>query len=100
MEYNPVASIFFSVLEFYNLEMGTFFTLIGEISLAFHEVYEISGLPMGKIRYEEYIPTKGELHLLRARDALAYDTYWELLCHYHICVQTIGLRNYGVKQRS
>lgn len=69
------------------------------MDLTLHELYEISGLPMGKIPYEEYVPTGEDLHLLRAQDPLAYDTYWELLCHYHICAQITGLRNNGVKQK-
>lgn len=40
---------FFSILEIYNLEMGTFFTPIGEIGLAVHEMYEILGLPIDEI---------------------------------------------------
>lgn len=35
--------------------MGTFFNSVGEIGLALHEMYEISGMPMGEILYEEYM---------------------------------------------
>jgi len=29
-----------------------------------------------------------------------YETYWEVLCHFHICGQTTVWRNRGVKQMS
>lgn len=75
IEYHLVASIFFSVSELYNLETGPFITLIGEMDLALYEMYESFGLPMGEIPYEKYVPTREELHLLRAQDTLPYDTY-------------------------
>ena len=29
-----------------------------------------------------------------------YETYWEILCHFHICTQVTGRRSRGVKQIS
>ena len=37
---------FFGVLEHYNPLTGTFFTPVGEMGLALHELYEVSGLVM------------------------------------------------------
>ena len=33
-------------------------------------------------------------------DPLVYETYWEVLCHFHICGQLTGWKNGGVKQIS
>jgi len=57
------------------------------MGLALHELYEVSRLVTGDAPYEEYVPTSEELHLLRKEDAQAYETYWEVLCHFHICRQ-------------
>ena len=73
---------FYAVLERYNLETCTFFTLVGEMGLALHEMYEVS---VGDTPYEKYVPTSEELHLLRKEDPQVYGTYWEVLCHLHIC---------------
>ena len=35
---------FYGILEHYNSLTGTFFTPVGEMGLAFHELYEVSGL--------------------------------------------------------
>ena len=55
---------FYAILERYNLETCTFFTPIGEMVLALHEMYEVSGLVIGDVPYEEYVPSIEELHLL------------------------------------
>ena len=88
---------FYTILEWYNLEICTFFIPIGEMGLALHEMYEVSGLMIGDAPYEEYIPSKEKLHLLKKRDHLVYETYWEVLCHFHICGQVTGWRSRGVK---
>jgi len=59
---------FYGILEHYNPLTGTFFTPDGEIGLALHELYKVSGLVMGDAPYEEYVPTSEELHLLRKED--------------------------------
>ena len=41
-----------------------------------------------------------ELHLLKKSDPLVYKTYWEVLCHFHICGQVTGWRSGGVEQMS
>ena len=88
---------FYGVLEQYNPLTGTFFTPVGEMGLALHELYEVSGLVMGDAPYEVYVPTSEELHLLKKEDPQVYETYWEVLCHFHICGQTSSWRNRGVK---
>jgi len=89
---------FYSVLERYNSLTGTFFTPVREMKLALHELYEISGLVIGDLPYEEYVPTIEELYLLKKEDPQVYRTYWKVLCHFHICGHTIVWRNKGVKQ--
>jgi len=66
---------FYGVLEHYNPLTGTFFTLVGEMGLALHELYEVSGLVIGDPPYEEYVPTTEELHLLRKEDPQVHETY-------------------------
>jgi len=56
---------FYAILERYNSETCTFFTPIGEMGLALHEMYEVSGMVIGDAPYEEYIPSTEELHLLK-----------------------------------
>ena len=70
------------------------------MGLALHEIYEVSGLVMGDASYKEYVPTSEELHLLKKEDPQVYETYWEVLCHFHIYDQTSSWRNRGVKQMS
>jgi len=70
------------------------------MGLALHELYEISGLIIRNALYEEYIPTTKDLHLLKKDEPQVYETYWEVLFHFHICGQTTGWRNRGVKQIS
>ena len=89
---------FFVILERYNIETCTFFTPVGEKGLALHEIYEVSGLVMGDIPYEEYVPSAEELHLMEDSAPLVYVTYWKVLCHFHICAEITDLRSGGVKQ--
>jgi len=64
-------------LEHYNSLTGTFFTPVGEMGLALHELYEVSGLVMRDAPYEEYVPTSKELHLLRKEDPQVYEDILE-----------------------
>ena len=66
---------FYSVLERYNPWTCTFFTPVGEMGFALHELYEVSGLVIGDALYEEYVPTTEELHLLKKDDSQVYETY-------------------------
>jgi len=81
---------FYTILEWYNPETCTFFTPIGKMWLALHEMYEVSGLMIRDSPYEEYVPLTEELHLLKKSDPLVYETYWEVLCHFHTCGQVTG----------
>jgi len=87
------------MLERYNLDSCTFFTSSGEIGFALHEMYEVSGLPMGDLLYEDTFSAQ-ELHLMKKDAPLVYETYWEVLCHFHMCAQIIRLRAGGIKQMS
>jgi len=89
---------FYAILERYNLEACTFLTPIGEIGLVFHEMYELSGLMIGDAPYEEYVPSTEELHLPKKNDPLVHETYWKVLCHFHLCGQVAGWRSGGIKQ--
>ena len=91
---------FFGILERYNPSTGTFFTPVGEMGLALHELYEVSGLSSGDIPYEEFVPTTRELRLLEKESPQVYETYWEVMCHFYICGQTTAWRSGGVKQLS
>jgi len=42
------------------------------MGLDFHEMYEVSGLVMGDIPYEEYGPSVEELHLMEDSAPLVY----------------------------
>ena len=53
-------------------------------------MYEVLGLMIGDAPYEEYVPSIEELHLLKKSNSLVYETYWEVLCHFHICGKVIG----------
>ena len=55
---------------------------------------------IGDAPYEEYVPTTEKLHLLKKEDPQVYETYWKVLCHFHVCGQTSGWRNRGIKQMS
>jgi len=59
---------FFAIFEKYNPDTCTFFTPVGEIRFAPHAMFEVLGLTMGDLPYEEYIPSTKELDLLK-RDA-------------------------------
>ena len=53
------------MLEKYNPDTYTLFTPIGEMGFSLHEMFEVSGLPMRDLPYEEYISGTEELHLLK-----------------------------------
>ena len=63
---------FYAILERYNPKTCIFFTPIGEMGLALHEMYEVSGMMIGDAPYEEYIPSTEELYLLKKSDPLVY----------------------------
>jgi len=57
-------------------------------------------LVIGNAPNEEYVPSTEKLHLLKMSDPLVYETYWEVLCYFHICGRVMGWRSGGVKQMS
>lgn len=81
---NP--SSFYAMLERFNLDSCTFFTPVGELGLEFHEMYAVSGLSWGNIPYEERYPPLSELKELWDHHVGVYEMYWELFCHFHICL--------------
>lgn len=54
---------------------------------------------MGKVLYEEYIPTTEELNMLRVKDECIYETYWEMMCYCRNCVNLVRVRNQGVSHK-
>lgn len=80
----------------YNSEIGTFFTPVGELGLALHELYEVSTLSISEVPYEEYIPTTEELNMLGAKHERIYETYLEMMCHYCICADLTGTKSQGI----
>jgi len=61
-------------------------------------MFEVSGLSMGDLPYEEYTLNTEELHLLKRDAPQVYETYWEALCHFHIYAKVTGWRSGGVKK--
>ena len=53
------------MLEKYYLDTCTFFTPVGEMGFALHEMFEVLGLSIGDLSYEEYISGTEELYLLK-----------------------------------
>jgi len=53
-------------------------------------MYEVLGLVIRDSPYEEYVSLTEDLHLLKKSDPLVYETYWEVLCHFHIYGQVTG----------
>jgi len=43
---------FFTILELHCPVSGMFFTPVGELGMALHEIWEVSNLPMGFVPYE------------------------------------------------
>jgi len=66
---------FFSIFELYCLDLGIFFTPVGELGLALHEMWEISNLPMGSMPYEEYFPCTIEPEQMEKDDPKMFETY-------------------------
>ena len=52
---------FCTILEMYCPTLGTFFTPVGELGMALHEIWEVSNLPMGSLPYKEYFSCAEEL---------------------------------------
>jgi len=53
---------FYAIFELYY--PATFFTPVGELGMALHEMWEVSALLMGSLPYKEYFPCEAELALL------------------------------------
>ena len=46
---------FYAIFKLYYPAIGTFFTPVGELGMALHEMWEVSALPIGSLPYEEYL---------------------------------------------
>ena len=81
---------FYAIFELYCPASGTFFTPVGELGMALHEMWEVSALPFGSLPYEEYFPCEAELALLEKQEPALFETYRELMCHLYICSSMHG----------
>ena len=81
---------FYAIFELYCPSTGTFFTPVGELGIALHEMWEVSALPLGSFPYEEYFPCEAELALLEKQEPTLFETYRELMCHLYICSSIMG----------
>ena len=77
---------FFVIFELYCPVLGTFFTPVSELRLALHEMWEIFNLPIGLMSYDGYFPCTMELEQMEKDDLEMFGTYWELMCHFYICM--------------
>ena len=80
----------FAMFELYYAASRTFFTHIGELGMALHDMWEVSNPPMGSMRYEEYFPYTIELEQLEKDNPALFEIYQELMCHFYIC---LGVHN-------
>ena len=62
-----------AIFELYCPATGTFFTPVGELGMALHEMWEVSALPMGSLPYEEYFPYEAKLALLEKQEPALFD---------------------------
>ena len=81
---------FYAIFELYCPATGTFFTPVGELGMALHEMWEVSALPLGSLPYEEYFPCEVELAHLEKQEPALFETYRELMCHLYICSSMHG----------
>jgi len=77
---------FFAMLERYNPETCKLFTSVREIGFALHEIYEVSGLAIGDISYEEYVSSADELHMIE--ESLP----WYMRCTGKCCATSTSVR--------
>lgn len=62
-------------------------------------MFEVSVLSVGEVPYEEYIPTTEELYILKTKDMHIYESYCEMMYHYHKCTDISGTRSQRVSQK-
>ena len=93
---------FYAILELHCLSSRMFFTLVGELELAVHEMWEVLKLSTGFLSSEEYFPCTAELEQLKTQDQALFETYRELMWHYYICLDVHnncgnvnGLKSWG-----
>jgi len=83
-------SNFYAIFELYCPVIGTFFTLVEELGMALHEMWEVSALLIGSLPYEEYFPCESELTLLEKQEPALFESYRELMCYFYICLDVHG----------
>ena len=71
---------FYAILEMYCPALRAFFTPVGKLGMALHEMSEVSNLPMGSLPYKEYFLYAEELAQLEKKEPALYETYRELMC--------------------
>jgi len=81
---------FYAIFELYYPATRTFFTPVGELGMALHEMWEVFALSMGYLPYEEYFLCESELVLLEKQEPALFETYKELMCHFYIYLDVHG----------
>lgn len=70
----------------YNPDFDTFFTIVDELGVIYHEMHYVLGLRYGEFPYKEHFPTNRELQEMEESSLGSVLTYWEVLCHFNICM--------------
>jgi len=78
--------IFDAILEMYYPVSRAFFTPVGELGMALHEMWEVSNLPMCSLPYEECFLCAEQLEQLEKKESVLHETYRELMCYFYICL--------------
>lgn len=58
-----------------------------------HDIHHVSGLPYGEYPYEDRFASSFELESQMKSKGIG--TYWEILCHFHICMDKHKRRKEG-----
>lgn len=75
---------FYGILESFNPDIEIFFTHAGKLGVMYHDMHHVSGLSYGEYPYEECFYSSSEIEGRSKTKAIS--TYWEVLCHFHICM--------------
>lgn len=62
--------------------------------MTYHEIHYISRLPYSEYPDEEHLYSSSEIESRANKKSLG--TYWEVLCHFHICMDKEKRRNGGL----
>ena len=63
-------------------------------------MWEVLKLPTDFLPYKEYFPYTQELEQLSSQDTALYETYSELMCHFHICLDDNNIHGNLIRLKS